>query len=253
MATARKIEISRAFSSAAARYDEHAAPHDFVAQRLLDFASSADVPSAPAILEIGCGTGILTRAIRQRWPRAILTATDIAPEMVAATRRLSIADRTFVMDGEEPVLPDEHFDLILSNLTFQWFEALPDSLSSLTGLLRPGGVLCFSTMGQESFRAWRRAHEEEGLECGMPDHCALHDLQRMLAQLGEAETTEEFVPLRETGGKALLQHFRAIGAHVPREGYQRLPASALRRLIARFDRDGGQAAYHVLYGKVRHV
>ena len=130
---------------------------------------------------------------------------------------------------------------------------MPETLSSLTGLLRPGGILCFSNMGQHSFLGWRRAHEDEGLECGMLDHCTIADLQKMLNPLGMAETKEELVPLAETGGRALLQHFRAIGAHVPREGYHRLPASALRRLIARFDSNGGEAAYHVLYGKVRHA
>jgi malonyl-CoA O-methyltransferase len=252
MAMARKVQIGKAFASAAARYDENAAPHEVVAGRLINFAASEQLPSAPAILEIGCGTGLLTRAIRQQWPQATITATDIAPEMLRATESRGVADRLLIMDGEAPNLGDERFDLIVSSLTFQWFESLPSALSRIMGLLAPQAILCFATMGADSFSDWRDAHAREGLACGMQDYPSLNGLNQILTKLGDYEAMDDVVPLPHSGGKALVQHFHAIGAHVPRPDYRPLSAGALRRVIARFDREDGQAAYHILYGKVRN-
>jgi malonyl-CoA O-methyltransferase len=252
MGAARKALIGAAFAAAADRYDDGAGVQRVVARHLAEMAARARLEPGAQILEIGCGTGLLTREIQARWPHAALTATDLVPAMVDATARHGLAARLMAMDGELPAFDGPWFDLILSSLTFQWFDDLPLALARLHGLLRPGGSLYFATMGADSFTSWRAAHAREGASPGLPDYPDLAWLQAMLARFGDAFACDEHHPLPSRGGAALIRHFRAIGAQVPRPGYRPLGPSALRRVIDRFDVGGGETSYHVLYGRISH-
>lgn len=252
MGSARKAQISAAFAAAVDFYEDSAVVQRAVAQHLAAMAGRERLSARGQILEIGCGTGLLTREICRRWPEATLTATDLAPAMLDATARQGLGVRLLAMDGEAPAFDGPWFDLILSSLAFQWFDDLPRALTRLHGLLRPGGSLYFATMGAESFASWRAAHAALGLEAGLPDYPDLARLRAMLAGFGDAFACEEHHPLPLRGGRALIRHFRGIGAYVPRPGYRALGPATLRRVIARFDAAGGETDYHVLYGRISH-
>lgn len=252
MASARKAEIGAAFAAAVDGYEKSADVQRVVARHLAEMAARERLGPRARILEIGCGTGLLTREIRNRWPDAALTATDLAPAMVDATARQGLAVHLLTMDGEAPAFEGPWFDLILSSLTFQWFEDLPAALARLHGLLRPRGSLYFATMGAESFASWRTAHDAIGVEPGLPAYPSLAQLQTMLAGFGDAFACDEHHALAPRGGQALIRHFRAIGAHIPRPGYRPLGPAAMRRVIAQFDAAGGETGYHVLYGRITH-
>ncbi|HEY1124287.1 MAG TPA: methyltransferase domain-containing protein [Sphingobium sp.] len=251
--TERKVEIGAAFGAAAGHYDASATVQRDVAAHLAAMASRERLPQGAQILEIGCGTGLLTQDIRARWPAATLIATDIAPDMLAIADRRGAASQLLAMDGEAPVFEGRWFDLILSSLAFQWFDDMGAALARLHGLLRPGASLYFATMGAESFASWRAAHEACGLSAGIADYPTLAALQTMLAPYADAFACDEHYPLPEPGGTALVRHFRGIGAQLPRDGYRPLGPAAMRRVIAAFDAAGGQTSYHVLYGRITNA
>ncbi len=253
MRAARKAEIGAAFAAAADRYDEGAHVQRVVARHLAEMASRERLTAGAQILEIGCGTGLLTREIHTRWPLAQLTATDLAPEMVDMAARSGVAARLIAMDGEAPIFEGPWFDMILSSLAFQWFDDLPSALARLHGLLRPGGSLYFATMGAESFASWRDAHAQANAAPGLPDYPDLAQLQTLLANFGDAFVCDEHHSLPSRGGQALIRHFRAIGAQIPRADYRPLGPAIMRRVIDIFYTAGGETSYHVLYGRITHV
>ena len=254
MIEGRKQRISDAFGAAAAHYDDHAGPQRFAAKLVADLAQRQKPAGVTRILEIGCGTGLLTRDIQARWPGAELVATDLSPRMLeqAAAGGL-VAGRFLTMDGEAPTFEGPWFDLILSSLAFQWFDDLAGAIARLAGLLRPGGSLIFSTMGQGSFAQWRAAHEACGLASGVPDYPGLSDLRAMLAAHGDAFAFDEAVALEGQGARALLAHLKGIGAVVPDGGRAPLSASALRAVMAAYDAAGGRDGYELLFGRVTRV
>lgn len=253
MASARKALIGAAFAAAVDRYEDGADVQRLVARQLAQMAGPETLPADAQILEIGCGTGLLTREISARWPDAALTATDLAPEIVDAIARSGPPARYLAMDGEAPIFERASFDLILSSLAFQWFEDLPSALARLHELLRPGGSLYFATMGAGSFANWRAAHGQEGVAIGLPDYPTLATFNAMLAPFANSAASEDIHALTTQGGHALIRHFRAIGAQVPRPGYRALGPAAMRRVIDRFDAAGGQTSYHILYGRITHA
>ncbi|ATP18684.1 MULTISPECIES: methyltransferase domain-containing protein [Sphingobium] len=247
----RKQRISDSFGAAADRYDEHAGPQRTAAALVADIAQRQSPDGVARILEIGCGTGLLTRDIQARWPGAELVATDISPKMLDRAASAGLVAGTFLaMDGEAPSFEGEWFDLILSSLAFQWFDDLPAAIARLVALLRPGGSLIFSTMGQGSFAQWRTAHAACDLMPGVPAYPSLDALRAMLAAYGDAFAFDETVLLEGQGARALIGHLKGIGAVVPDEGRRPLSPAALRRVMTAYDEAGGRDVYQLLIGRV---
>lgn len=251
MNDARKQRISDAFGAAAGRYEAHAGPQRLAAGLVADLAQRQKPDGVGRILEIGCGTGLLTRDVQARWPGAEMVVTDLSPQMLekAASDGL-VAGRFLTMDGEAPLFEGAWFDLILSSLAFQWFDDLPAAIGRLVALLRPGGSLIFSTMGQGSFANWRAAHASCGLVAGVPDYPTLAQLREILARFDDAFAFDEAVALEGQGARALLDHLKGIGAVVPGEGRNPLNVRDLRRVMAAYDTAGGRDGYELLFGRV---
>lgn len=126
---------------AADGYEQAARIQRIAAMELARRISCQHGREAPVrILEIGCGTGLLTRELRRLFPHAHITATDIAPRMLERLAAQMPGDKRLslhVMDGETPDLPGP-FDLICSSLAMQWFHNRRAALLSLATLLLPG-------------------------------------------------------------------------------------------------------------------
>src|SRR5262249_1672096 len=54
-----------------------------LAEPLLDFA---EFPGAGRLIDVGCGTGSLARAMATRWPGRSVVGVDVAPPYVAFAR-----------------------------------------------------------------------------------------------------------------------------------------------------------------------
>jgi ubiquinone/menaquinone biosynthesis C-methylase UbiE len=108
-------------------------------------ANAALGPGA-AVLEIGCGTGQLTRQLAGR--ALSLTAIDIGAAMVQAARR-NVGDATarFQVCSFEDFADSGPFDLIVSATAFHWVDP-GVGLVKAARLLRPGGWLALLTTGE---------------------------------------------------------------------------------------------------------
>ena len=84
MTTKLQRTVGKRFDAAAATYDKHSAIQWSVARRLLWEIEKGPAPKR--ILEIGCGTGLLTEQLRERFPAAEVHALDISAAMVARAR-----------------------------------------------------------------------------------------------------------------------------------------------------------------------
>jgi len=255
---ARKARIGTAFGAAAGGYQDHAGVQKLAAHVVAELAEQAAAVAvmgpAPRILEIGCGTGLLTRGLQMRWPAAPIIATDLSAQMVAQAAGDGGTGATFLtMDGEQPHFDGPWFDLIVSSLAFQWFGDLPGAIGRLVSLLRPGGSLIFSTMGARSFAAWRTAHRDCGVEAGIAAYPTLDQLRAMLADHSDAYAFDEEYPLHCSDARGLLRHLKGIGAVVPVDGRDPVSPATLRAVMRRFDEGGARDGYHVLFGRVTRV
>jgi SAM-dependent methyltransferase len=98
------------------------------------------------VLDAGCGPGWYTDWLARHGARVV--AVDASPSMVEfAARRLDGRARVLHADVGDlrGVLPDQAFDLVLSALVLHYLDDLARAFREWRRLLRPGGVLVFST------------------------------------------------------------------------------------------------------------
>lgn len=82
----RAARICQSFD-AAEKYDQAATVQRVAARELFQRIHTCMAGKKPMrILEIGCGTGLLTEHLRACWPDADILATDFAPNMLARAK-----------------------------------------------------------------------------------------------------------------------------------------------------------------------
>jgi trans-aconitate 2-methyltransferase len=99
------------------------------------------VPDRPyrEIVDLGCGAGILTRSLAERWPEAHVTGLDNSPQMLIGAARHAIPGRLDFIEGDI-LAYDRPTDLIFTNAALQWVDGHETLFPRLAGLVKPGGV-----------------------------------------------------------------------------------------------------------------
>lgn len=254
MTKAHKERIAEAFSRSAQSYDQSAQTQDQVAAHVAAMVLSFNIQKDSQVLEIGCGTGALTRRLLAGIEGGSFFITDIAPDMLAMCQRAHADPRArfACLDGEHldlggQGLEGQKFDLIVSSLAVQWFGDLQAALERLAAHLNPGGRLVFSTLGDKTFANWRAAHAQLGLRAGMSGFVAPTELTRMWPKTGRGEVTELMLPRRYEDALAFARALKDIGAHTPVPDHQPLGAKDFRRVSAQLGA-GFTDSYHIVFG-----
>lgn len=232
---------------AAQDYDSHARVQAMVARRLADAIADLPLPRAPRVLEIGCGTGLLTRALADRGLGGEWLVTDVASGMVERCRAAlgkRSGTRFAVLDGEEdqPGFAGR-FDLVCSSLALQWFADPAAALARMHDWLAPGGHLAVTTLADGTFAEWRAAHARAGAEAATPVYPDGSALRAMLPGSGTMRINR-FVDAHGDAG-SFLRGLRAIGAHRPREDRRPIGPAAMRRVFREFVDAGASVTYEV--------
>ena len=238
----RKRAIAAAFGGAAAGYDAHAALQAQAADWLAGLVAGLTLPGTCRMLEIGCGTGLLTARLAAVMPGLAGVVSDLAPAMVAACRaRMGDGFGYVAMDAEAPCVTGG-FDLVVGGMAAQWFETPGRSVAGLGALLRPGGWLVLSVPEAESLPAWRAACVAEGVVPPMPEFASVAALSG--GWPGPLVVRRCRVRVRYGSGVEFLAGLKGVGAAVPRAGHAPMAPGVLRRVLRRFEREGeGVAAY----------
>lgn len=243
---ARSRVIERAFGSAH-DYAEHAHVQRTVAERLARRIAALDLPRAPRILEIGCGTGFLTAAMAAQGIAGDWLVTDIAPPMVERCR-LVVGEgdgrRFAVLDGENGALGGP-YDLVCSSLAMQWFSDPDAALGRMIAALAPGGHCLFTTLSAGTFAEWRAAHDRLCLDAGTPRFVSAGALARMQIDTHEKTIVEQFIE-HHRDALDFLRALKAIGARTPAESHRPLSAANLRKVMVAFEKSGAAVTYEVV-------
>ena len=214
--TLDKDKARRSFSRAAPDYDAAAVLQHEVGRRMLERLDYIRVEPR-VILDIGCGTGIATEGLMKRYPGAQVVALDFALPMLERTRRRGRwlrRPRCLCADLDYLPLVDQSVDLIFANASLQWSTRPAQAFADIARVLRPGGLLMFSSFGpdtlQELRAAWAAVDDTEHVY-GFID---MHDYGDMLMAAGLADPVmdAERMTLTYTDAMQLMREIKLIGA-----------------------------------------
>lgn len=148
-------EIKTLFDAIAPRYD--AITHSYALKRRIEFFVSR---AQGDCLEVGAGTGEISKALKRAGHRII--ATDIAPQMVSQIRN-KIGVEAIICDAEKLPFPDQSFDTVISAEMIYYLDHPELFVAEAYRVLCPGGRLLLSSANAgvarfyDSFRALLRA------------------------------------------------------------------------------------------------
>lgn len=144
-------------------------------RKLVDYAVSCGVQfKKGSILDLGCGTGILVRELRERFgnPSLEYHGLDLADEMIRIAEQLHPDAGEFLV-GDAEALPfgAESMDVVLANSVLHWLN-VPElgqtprqALQEAFRVLKPGGFLAISVSGYGTARRFQASYHRvmEGL------------------------------------------------------------------------------------------
>jgi malonyl-CoA O-methyltransferase len=211
------------------------------------------------VLDLGSGTGRVTRTLKRRYRRALVIALDLSPGMLREARRNQSLWRRFArVCGDALRLPlhDASVDIVFSSLMLQWCEPLDAALAEVRRVLSPSGFFAFSTFGPDTLSELRAAWAEVDHHTHVNRFIDMHDVGDAISRAGLAEPVLDVdrIELGYPDTLTLMRDLKAIGAHNVTAGRPRtlLGRERLKRMSAAYEplRRGAllPATYEVIYG-----
>lgn len=258
-----KMRVKASFDEAAERYDEVAVLQREVANRLLERLDLVKIRPR-RVLDLGAGTGWCTRALAERYPKAAVVALDLAPGMLCRARgRFSAWTRRFGRhgfvcgDAERLPFADDSFDLIFSSLTLQWCTDPDGTFAELRRVLRPGGLLMFTTLGPDTLKELRASWAAVDNDVHVNTFLDMHDVGDAMVRARLADPVMDMEVVTVTYGKVpqLLSDLKILGAHNVNAGRSRglTGKGRLKAMMGHYEQyrtEAGvlPATYEVIYG-----
>lgn len=132
------------FASAASSYEREAEVQRKVAETLLESARPALAGTGHSVLEIGSGTGVLTKLYQPMLSGAHISLWDLAPAAITATQGNTVGIKACDAEIELRRLPASSVDLLFSSSTIQWFNSPRRFIRDVVRVLSPGGCAFIS-------------------------------------------------------------------------------------------------------------
>ena len=190
-------------------------------------------PADPGLaVDLGCGTGEITRLIAERWPGAAVQGVDRSPDMLARARAGDAAGTVSGNGGKGEAAEVEWIEaditawspgsppgLLYANASLQWVDGHEELFPRLFRSLAPGGVLAVQMPLSREARSHRLMHEV--LAGGGPDGAPLgtESLRREIARRWVLDPAEYFDLLTAAGAARLdvwtTEYLQALGGEDP--------------------------------------
>jgi len=263
----KKHLVARSFGHAATHYDDVAVLQRQTGDELLERLSLVRL-QPKRVLDLGVGTGRNLTFLAKRYPHAQMLALDIAPAMLQHARQryqkasgikrwLPYSNMPFYLAGDAENLPlaDNSVDLVFANLALQWCDPRM-SFAEIQRVLRPDGLLMFTTLGPDTLRELRQAWAEVDDYPHVNMFYDMHDVGEAMMAAGLAEPvldTDRYT-LTYDSAMALMKDLKVLGARNVNSGRRRglTGKNTIKQVSDAYEpfrRDGLlPATYEVVYG-----
>lgn len=193
-------------------YEKYAVVQKKIASTLVNLLKKCCDKQLNSLLEIGAGTGFLTEEVLKSFEVKDYVINDLTHDLPDSVNNL-IKKRSYTIfkhlpgDAEKiefPILQDALF----STSTFQWFHNLERFIKKVSELLKPKGLLAFSTFGESNF-----AEIKSLLNIGL-NYKSLDELIKIIETDFEIIHTSEWRQLEVfKSPREVLKHFKQTGVN----------------------------------------
>lgn len=196
----------RRFARSSSSYNEHALAQRAIARRLAELTADKFCgDSVENMLELGCGSGELSRALSNFLHILSATFVDLYP-----CGRFGVADSENYLTGDAELLVEEmqsvSFDLICSSSAIQWFSDTARFLRNCQRLISKDGLVALSTFAEGNLSELDSLRDSS---IGYLSKDKLYEIAKCLFEEVEIETDE--IKLTFVSPGELMRHLRLTG------------------------------------------
>lgn len=250
------------FDRAVESYDQAAVLQREVADRILERLDYIKL-KPQRILDVGSGTGYTLQPLADRYRGCEIWALDVAFNMLSHAKqqtswwqRLTGRFRYVTADAEQLPLADASMDMIFSNLALQWCVDLDQVFGEFRRVLKPDGLLMFSTFGPDTLQELRCCFENVDDYSHINQFIDMHDIGDAMLRNGFADPVMDMEMLTVTYDDvfSIMRDLKHIGAHnVTRNRARGLTGKQrMRAVIDAYEQYRQEqrlpVSYEVLYG-----
>ncbi len=209
----RQARLRRGFDRAAEHYDHYAAIQQDIAEQLLTRLSFIHL-QPQCVLDLGAGTGFSTQQLQQSYPEAQVIAVDFSQAMLLQARHANTIPNAVAADIFCLPLANDSVDLVFSSSTLQWCEPLELVLEEIARILRPDGLLMFSSYGPDTLQELRDAQQVAGIQYGVNTFRDMHPIGDLLLAQGYRDPVldTERLDVSYASVEQLMRELRGIGS-----------------------------------------
>jgi trans-aconitate 2-methyltransferase len=182
--------------------------HKFQSERsapFFDLLKLVNVRQQLKVIDLGCGTGELTRQLADALPNGQVTGLDSSAEMLAKAGQHAGSNLTFMQGHQEDLTGN--WDLIFSNAALQWSENHEALIPNLFAKLNSGGQLAVQVPSNHNHISHQLIRETASEE---PFRTALNEYNRQSPVL----SIEKYADLLFQCGAEEINVFEKVYAHV---------------------------------------
>jgi len=204
------------FERAAESYDAAAVLQQEVAKRLSERLDYIKIKPKRS-LDVGCGTGYLTKDLLSRYPKAKVVALDLALNMVRKSKqhgRWLHKPQAVCADADQLPIKADSVELIVSNLMLQWSNDLNKTFTGFHSVLAPNGLLLFSTFGPDTLKEMRESWANVDQQPHTSSFSDMHEIGDALLNAGfiNPVTDMEIITMTYKSVRQLMKDIKNIGA-----------------------------------------
>jgi malonyl-CoA O-methyltransferase len=202
-------QVRSAFNKASSHYDEHAFLQKEIATRL-DAKLEVISGSSNVIVDLGAGTGLLSKQLSKRFPGSQLICLDFAQ---ASLKHNPLSSKICANAYQLP-LADNSVDIVISSLMMQWCPDLNQLFSEIHRVLKNDGLILFSTFGPDTLKELKKSWSVVDNEAHVNTFTDMHDIGDKMLGCGFISPVMEMEKLTLTYQTVtdLLRDLKAIGA-----------------------------------------
>jgi malonyl-CoA O-methyltransferase len=192
-------KIRQSFSDAATQYEILTSMHNEIGRELVK--KVIPIEQCGRILDVGMGTGRMTRRLAYYFPESKVIGMDFADGMIDEAKKKQ--EKHLIVQADARALPfqNESLDIIVSNLAYQWVEDLAGAFAQCRQSLKKDGTFCITLFGRETFRELFSAID-----------CASHK-KIQIQRLASVQDVEQ--AMKEAGFHNVAVDYERIKTHFP--------------------------------------
>lgn len=215
-----KRQVAESFGRAAGSYDKVAYFQRDVGNRLMALIPQAVLfEQNSTVVDLGCGTGYFTPKLQNNHNHVV--GIDLSEGMIAYAREHRTGDANWVV-GDAEMLPfaDNSVDVIFSSLAIQWCSSYPRLFAELFRVLKPGGLVAFSTLLDGTLKELEASWHEVDSYTHVNSFSICSDIDDASHTAGFSQLEKEQYTdvLSFETVKSLTRELKMLGAHNVNEG-----------------------------------